>query len=200
MEVESLSHIKDILVSFGKISGLECNVEKTVLMQVGLDLPIDQEILNLGFDVRNEITLLGLVIESDTGLFEKSLNKITQSIVRETNFWLRFTLSLPGRIAIAKAMLYSQLNYLGCFLPVGEDCLLQWSEMIERYVMGPLNIAKSRRYLTWEEGGLGLFVIKIYLGDQKCNWIKRARNLDDYWKQRLYSKSLETFSIFGKKI
>jgi hypothetical protein len=28
------------------------------------------------------------------------------------------------------------------------------------------------------------------LGSQKCNWFKRAKNLDDYWKQRIYSKSL----------
>jgi hypothetical protein len=120
MEVGSLSRIKDILVSFGNISGLECNVEKTILMQVGSDLPIEQNILNLGFDVKNEITLLGLIIEGDTGSFEISFNKITQSIAKEKNFWLRFNLSLPGRIAIAKSMLYSQINYLGCFLPVDE--------------------------------------------------------------------------------
>jgi hypothetical protein len=87
-------------------------------------------------------------------------------------------------------MLYSQLNYLGCFLPVHDDVLQTWSNLIENYVMGPLNIAKSRRYLSREEGGLGLFDIKIFLGSQKCNWVKRAKNLDDYWKQRLFSKSL----------
>jgi hypothetical protein len=53
-----------------------------------------------------------------------------------------------------------------------------------------LNIAKNRRYLSREEGGLGLFDIKIFLGSLKCNWIKRAKNLDDYWKQRIFSKSL----------
>ncbi len=145
MEVGSLSHIKDILVSFGNISGLECNVEKTILMQVGSDLPIEQNILNLGFDVKNEITLLGLVIEGDTGSFEKSFNKITQSIAKEKNFWLRFNLSLPGRIAIAKYMLYSQINYLGSFLPVDEIRIQQWSEMIE----GTLKYCKkSKVYLT----------------------------------------------------
>ncbi len=43
---------------------------------------------------------------------------------------------------------------------------------------------------------MGLFDIKTFLGGQKCNWVKRARNLDDYWKQRLYSRSLgNTFNI-----
>jgi hypothetical protein len=190
MEVGSLSRIKDILVSFGNISGLECNVDKTILMQVGSDSQIDQAILDLGLDVKREITLLGLIIENDTGNFQKSLSKITNAITREINFWIHFNLSLPGRIAIAKAMLYSQLNYLGCFLPLGDEIVQNWSHLIEKYVMGPLNIAKSRRYLSRKEGGLGLFDIKTFLGSQKCNWVKRAKNLDDYWKQRLFSKSL----------
>jgi hypothetical protein len=99
MEVGSLSRIKDILVSFGNISGLECNVDKTILMQVGSDSNIDQAILDLGFDVKREITLLGLIIENDTGNFQKSLSKITNTIKKEINFWIRFNLSLPGRIA-----------------------------------------------------------------------------------------------------
>ena len=123
MEVGSLSRVKNILASFGSISGLECNVEKTILMQVGSNSDIEQEILDLGFDVKNEITLLGLIIENDTGNFQKSLDKITNAVKKEINFWIRFNLSLPGRIAISKAMLYSQLNYLGCFLPVHDDIL-----------------------------------------------------------------------------
>ena len=74
-----------------------------------------------------------------------------------------------------------------------------WSELIENFVVGNLNIAKNRRCLSREEGGLGLFDIKTYLGSQKCNWIKRAKNLDDYWKQRIYSKSLgNIFNIRSK--
>ncbi len=133
MEVGSLSRVKNILASFGSISGLECNVEKTILMQVGSDSVIDQDILDLGFDVKKEFTLLGLIIENDTGNFQKSLNKITNAVKKEINFWIRFNLSLPGRIAISKAMLYSQLNYLGCFLPVHDDILQTWSNLIENY-------------------------------------------------------------------
>ncbi len=74
MEVGSLSRVKNILADFGNISGLECNVEKTILMQVGSDLPIEQEIKDLGFDIKREITLLGLIIENDSGTFEKIRN------------------------------------------------------------------------------------------------------------------------------
>jgi hypothetical protein len=159
MDVNSLTRIKGILVEYGSISGLECNVEKTILMQVGSNLPIEPEIVQLGFDIRDEITLLGLIIQKDTGVWEKNFAKISNAIKKEINFWLRFNLSLPGRIAISKSMLYSQLNYLGSFLPLTDIYVTEWSNLIENYVLGPLNIAKSRRYLCRTEGGLWLFDI-----------------------------------------
>ncbi len=44
--------------------------------------------------------------------------------------------------------------------------------------------------LPQEDGGLGLFSLKTFLNSQCCAWAKRAQNLDDNWKLRLYSKSL----------
>ena len=45
MDLDSLSRIKDILNDYGNISGLVCNVEKTCLMQIGSNLPIQREIV-----------------------------------------------------------------------------------------------------------------------------------------------------------
>jgi hypothetical protein len=39
LELESLSKLKKTLFDFGEMSGLKCNVEKTVLMQVGNLIP-----------------------------------------------------------------------------------------------------------------------------------------------------------------
>jgi hypothetical protein len=86
MNVNSLSRIKAILEEFGSISGLECNVDKTILMQVGSNLPIEPEIVQLGFDIRDEITLLGLIIQKDSGVWEKNFDKISNAIKKEINF------------------------------------------------------------------------------------------------------------------
>jgi hypothetical protein len=88
--------------------------------------------------------------------------------------------------------MYSQINYLGCFLPISDDKILNFENIIENYVKGPLNISKERMTLSREEGGIGLFNIKKFLGAQACCWAKRAQNLDDNWKLRLYSKSFGT--------
>jgi hypothetical protein len=48
-ELESLKTLKQAMLDFGEFSGLKCNVEKTVLMQIGNIQPPPQEIIDLGF-------------------------------------------------------------------------------------------------------------------------------------------------------
>ncbi len=69
-------------------------------MQVGSNLPIEPEIVQLGFDIRDEITLLGLIIQKDSGVWETNFDKISNAIKKEINFWIRFNLSLPGHFQI----------------------------------------------------------------------------------------------------
>jgi hypothetical protein len=45
-----------------------------------------------------------------------------------------FDLSLPGRILVSKTFMYSQLNYLGCFLPMDQNRLTIIENKIEEYV------------------------------------------------------------------
>ncbi len=90
---------------------------------------------------------------------------------------------------MSKTFMYSQLNYIGCFLPIETERLVNIENSIEQYVRGPLNISKERMTLTREEGGLGLFSIAIFLGSQACTWAKRAQTLGDNWKLRLYKGS-----------
>jgi hypothetical protein len=189
MDFDTLVRIRNILAEFEALSGLACNVEKTTLMQFGSDEPVPQNILDLGFDVKNEVKLLGLKIKNNCSNYTASKNDIEEKISCQIRFWNRFDLSLPGRISVSKTFMYSQLNYIGCFLPIEAERLVNIENIIEQYVRGPLNISKERMTLTREEGGLGLFSIPIFLGSQACTWAKRAQNLDDNWKLRLYKGS-----------
>jgi hypothetical protein len=58
---------------------------------------------------------------------------------------------------VAKTFLYSQINYLGCFLPINGEKINTFETLIEDYVKGPLNISKERMTLSREEGGGGSF-------------------------------------------
>ncbi len=144
-------------------------MDKTTLMQIGSLEPIPADVRPLGFDMQNEVKLLGLKIKNN-GNYDESIDNMELSISSQIRFWSRFNLSLPGRINVSKTFMYSQLNYLGCFLPLPEEKVVLFENLIENFVRGPLNISKERMTLTREEGGIGLFDIKKFLGAQSCCW------------------------------
>ena len=80
-------------------------------------------------------------IGSESSNFNVAARQITEKLKKEINRWARFKLSLPGRIAVTKSLLYSQLNYLGAILPFSNDSRKEWSNIIEKFVSGNLNIA-----------------------------------------------------------
>ena len=185
LNTDNLNVIISILTEFEEISGLGCNLEKTSLMPVGVIEPLPQEILDLGLSINTEITLLGAKIKSNGLCFDENGGIILEKVRKQVNFWRRFNLSLPGRISISKTFLYSQINYLGCFLPLGDENLNRLSEEIERFVRGNLKIGKQKIYDDVSNGGLGMFKVRDYLSAQCCAWIKRSSNLDELWKHEL---------------
>jgi hypothetical protein len=114
LEVSTLNRLKSVLDDFGRLSGLECNVEKTTLLQVGSDIPLPEEIIRCGFTIVDEVTVLGATLSGSGADTSRSIAEISNKLKRQVNYWSRFNLSLPGRITVAKSMMYSQINYLGC--------------------------------------------------------------------------------------
>ncbi|MFN9959217.1 MAG: hypothetical protein ACK55I_39500, partial [bacterium] len=100
-------------------------------MQFGSNEPVPQNILELGFDVKNEVKLLGLKINSNCSNYSASKNDMEEKILSQIRFWNRFDLSLPGRISVSKTFMYSQLNYIGCFLPIETERLINIENNIE---------------------------------------------------------------------
>jgi exonuclease III len=184
MDFSSLSRIKVILSEFFLLSGLECNVEKTTLMPI-IPGPVSQEIRSLGFEVKNNLTILGMVIKNNGDYIKENGENITEKIQKQVNFWNRFNLSLPGRIAVAKSMMYSQINYLGSFINFGMQLYTLWEDIITRYVKGKLNVARDRFFLPLCNGGLGLFKISNFLDAQRLGWLRLAATPDKVWKQQL---------------
>ena len=189
MDVDNLQNILNVLSDFESISGLGCNLEKTALMQVGSELPVPQEIINMGFEIKDEITLLGAKIQNRGVCYAANPPIILQKIRKQGNFWKRFNLSLPGRINVAKTFLYSQINYLGCFMPLTRGEICEISREIESFVCGKLKISKHRIYQKKCEGGLELIDVQDYISSQTISWLRRAYSNDDLWKYQLFNGS-----------
>ena len=181
---ENLERVKNILLDFGLMSGLETNVDKTTLMPIGqLDVPVPAEILDLGFKVVDKIKCLGLEINNTasdlSSHFDHTLGKIRQLI----GLWSRFNLSLVGRIAISKTMLISQIGYIGCIITPTNDQISLLQGAINKFVTSGIVIAENRLYLKPKDGGLGLINLTTYIAALQCSWLKRCSTLiNDNWR------------------
>jgi hypothetical protein len=113
LEDASLATLRSILDDFGRISGLQCNYDKTVIVPVG---KCNNNHVGLSdFKVSRTVKLLGMEISNELDNIDDIFIQLGEKILNLILFWSRFRLSLPGRIAILKTLLIPQLNYLGCF-------------------------------------------------------------------------------------
>jgi hypothetical protein len=63
---EAIAGITDILLTFEAISGLKCNVNKSVILRVGMGRePVPDFLINGGFPVVNNVTILGVKITNN---------------------------------------------------------------------------------------------------------------------------------------
>jgi hypothetical protein len=113
------------------------------------------------------------------GIGEKILNIIL--------FWIRFRLSLAGRVAITKTLQISQIDYLGCFLTPSRAVLDDLQRSLDEFVLNslPCVIAKRFGYLPPDKGELPVELIHVgtFLLALKCSWVKRAHeNMIDNWR------------------
>jgi hypothetical protein len=60
---------------------------------------------------------------------------ILESIKKMANYWKRYRLSLPGRINVAKSLLVSLVNYLGCFLMPKPNTLNNIQKTIDYFII-----------------------------------------------------------------
>jgi hypothetical protein len=168
---------------FAIFSGLHSNAEKTTLLRIGTAAPLHNGILELGFNVVDSVTLLGLTIDNDlsfmTDYFEGTIAKI-QNIIE---YWERFHLSLAGRISVCKTFMLSQIGYIGSILsPTNNQCK-RLQDLTDKFCLGTMRIAKKKLYLPPAQGGLGLIKISSYITALQCAWVKRStEHWCDNWR------------------
>jgi len=185
-DYNSLSALKNVLDEFALFSGLKCNTEKTVLMQVGNKPAITEEIRSLGFVFSDSIHILGMDIDSELVLLDENFEKTISSLKKSIEFWNRFHLTLPGRINVIKSLLMSQVIYLGSFIMPSPEKLKKIQDLLDNFALGKLNFAKNRISLPREQGGMGLFNVENFLMAQQAGWIFKAeKSSRDNWRAKL---------------
>ncbi len=200
-EFESLSALKNILEAFANFTGLQCNAEKTVIMQVGYKLPISEEIASLGFNFADSIHILGMEIDNELSTLDANFDKTITSLKKSIEYWDRYYLTLPGRINVIKSLLFPLVLYLGCFIMPSEEKVKKIQNLLDNSATGSLNFSKKRITLPQEKGGLGLFDVNSFLTGQQAGWIFKAhKSSRDNWRAKLRAMSFGNVLCTGPKL
>jgi hypothetical protein len=201
LELDSLSKLKEVLYEFGEMSGFKCNVEKTVLMQVGNLIAPSNEIVALGASHIQSIKILGMEIDQNISNLDQNFSIILDRVKSSIAYWKRYNLTLNGRINVIKSLLVSLINHLGCILMPSRQTLNSLQKAVDDFAIGKLNVAKNRICLPVDCGGLGLFNLEEFLTAQQCTWVLRAnKSLRDNWRCDLYRLSSGNCLSVSEKI
>jgi hypothetical protein len=154
LSYDSLARLKKILTEFRILSGLSCNVEKTCVMRIGnLDGEVSNDIKELGFTFVDEMVLLGFKLSINGNMLALNFDPVVEKIRSSIWYWERFYLSIPGKIAVYKCLLLSQLSYKASILMPNRDTVRMLSSLMENFVRNGITFARDRIYRPYRDGG-----------------------------------------------
>jgi hypothetical protein len=171
MNGDAVRVLLGILTSFGKLSGLNINMDKTHIMITGREWEGPDNIE--GIKIQKECRLLGVLIDYKGKNLQCNWEKCKTKIQGLINFWNQYNLTLIGRVLVAKTFLLSQVSFLMGIIPIDVNTAKIIEEMIEKYTIGKLQIARDRIYNKTEQGGTGLLKLLELDTAMKSAWVNR---------------------------
>jgi hypothetical protein len=187
------------MIDFARFSGLKANFDKCILMPVGFTGQVPDYFYEAGFAVSDSAKILGCTFKNIPNTLAENFNEVIQHIIKIKKFWVRFNLSLPGRLGIAKTLMLARVSFLGAILDPDPAQLETIENIIYGFVKGKLNILVSRVPVPVKNGGLGMINIKDFFESIKLGWIKRATHSNDLWAYAITSTGITDQNNFNIK-
>ena len=115
---ENLNTFKMIFNRFSLLSGLQLNLEKTTVIPIAAadNINFRMHVLDLGFGLENEFTVLGFKIDNKLFRLRENIVKIKQKMTAQADFWKKFKMTIFGRLNMAKT--YPNFLYSSCAQPI----------------------------------------------------------------------------------
>ena len=110
---------------FSLLSGLQLNLEKTTVIPIAAadNINFRMHVLDLGFGLENEFTVLGFKIDNKLFRLRENIVKIKQKMTAQADFWKKFKMTIFGRLNMAKTYLISQISYIAPVLGLSKKRL-----------------------------------------------------------------------------
>ena len=181
---KSFKEAINILETFGKISGLKINNDKTQIAWLGSEKNSNTKYMidrNFVWDP-GTFKVLGVTFSTNSKdicklNYDGKINELKRDIAR----WKKRPLTPLGKITLIKTLFLSKLTYLFINIPdPSPQFLKEVDELFLRFLWGgKLNkIKKSTICKKYEEGGLKMVDIYSFLTTLKLSWVKRLTEID----------------------
>ena len=112
---ENLRNFSKILTLFHTVSGLKCNMDKIFVIPVG-NFAKENMCQDLNLKCMDFFTVLGITIDNRLKELQNNFQRIFDKVDKKIGFWVRYVLTLKGRITVAKSLLLRQYTYVAIIL------------------------------------------------------------------------------------
>ena len=166
--VEALRTINE----FSKASGLHLNANKCHAMWLGKEKGRKDPIGEV--EAVRELKILGVWFSACNNCVEINTEPMIKKIESITNTWNQRSISIKGRITIAKTLIACQLVYISACIEFPKKLICRIQSKIMKFVWRgrPPKVAKDILVQDIEQGGLKLDV-EAFLISLKGAWIRR---------------------------
>ena len=174
-DIESVGRVFGITTEFAKYSGLKLNIEKSILVPIGVrhQVPEIQYPVKLSKDSFN---MLGVELGRDVQKCLKANfhNKI-EKIKKQMNIWSQRGLTLMGKVLISKSMGISNLIYSMTCLQSQDNVLENAPKIINHFIWNnkPSKIKHKTLIGNYDQGGIRAPDIFTFRQSLRLAWLSR---------------------------
>ena len=174
----SLLSACNVLKFYAQFSGLNINIEKTKAIWIGSKRDSKRKLLpHLNISWETEFTLLGITFSSDLSKiinlnYDKKLEEIKQLITK----WSKRILTPLGKITVLKTLALPKINHLILALPnPRNETIINIQKMFSKFLWEgkPGKIKEEVIYNDYQQGGLRMVNVKIFINALKSSWIRK---------------------------
>ena len=185
-----LTNLMDILNSFGLISGLRVNQEKTQIMCIGGN-PHRLYGIDGTCQVSSSIHILGVHIScSKERMIFENYTPVLEKIRHSLNMWSQRQLSILGKIEVVKSQAISRLVYIMSLVPTPKaEFMVEVERLLFHFIWSnkPAKIRKTILKSTKDMGGLDMVDLFAKDTSLKLSWLTRLLSCEGNWKEPIMS-------------
>ena len=173
-DTESIPHAIETINRFGRVSGLNLNMDKCVGIWLGPYKGNHDVLYGITF-TQEAVRCLGIWMGHNKEQcyqlnWQSKLDKITQIL----ESWEKRKLTVIGKILIIKVMAVSNLTHLFTNLVTPENMIKDLNKILYGFIWNTRDRIKRNVLINdIEKGGLGMLDVESHISALKASWISR---------------------------